>query len=166
MENYFRKCYDVNQVKKEFRRLLFQFHSDINKNSSDDKTKSLILQYHDKLKRLNNSQSNMENKKFTYVYDVKTESIIIEKINELLNLSMRDVEILLIGSFLWVNGSTIEYKEHLKLMGFRWQSIKKSWFYTPLKYKKVYSKTSLEDIKIKYGVNYIDNKKNLIDVKI
>jgi hypothetical protein len=166
MENYFENCFNVTQVKTQFRKLLFQFHSDINKNSNDDKTKELISQYKIKLKKLHNTQDKNNNKNYTYVYEDKTENGIIEKLNLLRGLSMKDVEILLIGSFIWINGNTKEHKENLKNIGFRWQRIKQSWYFTPLKYKKIYSYTKLEDIKNKYGFQYIANKSNLIDKQI
>ena len=73
----------------------------------------------------------------------------LEKIISLI-LHFENINIELIGSWIWVNGDTKEIKEKLKEIGFKWESKKKMWYYGEMKAKNPNPK-SMEEIKTKYG---------------
>jgi len=156
----------LEQTKKRFNELIKQFHSDLN-GGDDSETKLIILEYKEKLKRLDGSK----NDKFTYFYNETIENILIDKIKSLFSLKMKNVKIGLVGFFIWVEGlETKNFKDDLKNMGLRYSVKNKAWYFTK-NYKPIYNKNiKLQDIKNIYGYQEIkenhttkeNNNNNLI----
>lgn len=77
----------------------------------------------------------------------------IKVINAIINLN---IEIEICGSWVWVSGSTYSCKDDLKSNGFQWASKKKMWFWhDPEAPVKSHGKTSMNDIRTKYGSEVI-----------
>ena len=72
-------------------------------------------------------------------------------INELIKYD--DINIDIIGSWLWVGGNTYAIKDELKLLGFKWSKGKSKWYFTKdiTTAKKRYGKKSYDDLKSIYG---------------
>ena len=67
-------------------------------------------------------------------------------------LKMVDIEIEIIGCFVWVTGNTKPYREHLKALKFQWHSKKCAWYLKPEDYKRQSRKDyTLEEIRLMYG---------------
>lgn len=63
------------------------------------------------------------------------------------------INVLLVGTWLWIDGDTKPVKEQLKSLGFRWHSQKKMWYMSLSgEYFKTKTKTHFIDIAMKYGV--------------
>ena len=83
--------------------------------------------------------------------------VIIEKI-----ISIPDIQIEIIGTWLWVSGKTYEYRDIFKSFGMRYAKTKKAWYYTNENtgYHKGYHK-DLDEIRNKYGSQvFTGNKAN------
>ena len=79
----------------------------------------------------------------------KETAIEIEKIISQI-LHFEDIIIEVVGSWIWLSGSTKAIKSQIKDLGFKWATKKKMWYYGEMKGKSPKQK-SMNDIKSKYG---------------
>ena len=125
----------INEAKKIYKTLAKKLHPDIGGSEED-------------FKILNEIYNNLIEHKIYFSNSSKFD-IELEKIISLI-LHFENINIELIGSWIWVNGDTKEIKEKLKEIGFKWASKKKMWYYGEMKAKNPNPK-SLDEIKAKYG---------------
>jgi len=160
--NYFKGCITPEQIKETYRELAFTFHPD--KGGDLEIMKMINAQYHDLLKGRNGLKSfTTDNQEYTYKYDESIEQAVIDKINEFISRALPNIDLLLIGNWLWITGSTKEVKDHLKAMGFKWHRDKACWFWHAGKWYGKGSKKSLADIADTYGYKkYSSNLRSTI----
>ena len=159
---YFEGCKTVQDIKSLYRKLAMQFHPD---RGGDTATMQMInLEYHEMLKRLDGFVSwDSKGKEHTYHYRADVEQQIIDKINEMLNLRMEDVNIELIGVWVWVYGAnTKKYKEDLKKAGCRWHSKRQMWYWhKKSNYRREFSGVPFEMLRQMYGSKVYDSDDSL-----
>jgi hypothetical protein len=67
-------------------------------------------------------------------------------------LKLRNIEVSLIGYWLWVTGDTKPNKKALKAESLQWHSKRKCWYYKPAGWKKAKrSNADLSELAVKYG---------------
>ena len=125
----------INEAKKIYKILAKKLHPDIGGSEED-------------FKILNEIYNNLIEHKIYFSNSSKFD-IELEKIISLI-LHFENINIELVGSWIWVSGDTKEIKEKLKEIGFKWASKKKMWYYGEMKAKNPNPK-SMEEIKTKYG---------------
>ena len=125
----------INEAKKIYKTLAKNLHPDIGGSEED-------------FKILNEIYNNLIEHKIYFSNSSKID-IELEKIISLI-LHFENINIELVGSWIWVSGDTKEIKEKLKEIGFKWASKKKMWYYGEMKAKNPNPK-SMEEIKTKYG---------------
>ena len=125
----------INEAKKIYKTLAKKLHPDIGGSEED-------------FKILNEIYNNLIEHKIYFSNSSKID-IELEKIISLI-LHFENINIELVGSWIWVSGDTKEIKEKLKEIGFKWASKKKMWYYGEMKAKNPNPK-SMEEIKAKYG---------------
>ena len=125
----------INEAKKIYKTLAKKLHPDIGGSEED-------------FKILNEIYNNLIEHKIYFSNSSKFD-IELEKIISLI-LHFENINIELVGSWIWVSGDTKEIKEKLKEIGFKWASKKKMWYYGEMKAKNPNPK-SIEEIKTKYG---------------
>lgn len=137
----------INEAKKIYKTLAKKLHPDIGGSEEEFK---LLNEIYNHL---------IENK--IYFSNSSKIDIELEKIISLI-LHFENINIELIGSWVWVSGDTKEIKEKLKEIGFKWASKKKMWYYGEMKAKNPNPK-SMEEIKAKYGSETLksDEKKKI-----
>ncbi len=106
-----------NEIKQQYKKLVFKHHPD---KGGDTKDMQVINNEYEYLMKKYISCSNPKEH-----HDTSMEYPRI--INELIN--MRCVKIELMGSWVWVSGSTYHYKDKLKNLGFKFSTSKKAWFW-------------------------------------
>ena len=113
MKHYFLNLTTVFEIKKKFRELAMQHHPDL---GGDNETMRIILeQYHEALAGVDGQSSfDEQGTEHTYHYNEANEAAIAEKIQQLLSLRMKNVEVALVGTWIWVSGDT---KPHSKKLG-------------------------------------------------
>lgn len=77
-----------------------------------------------------------------------------EKLREILQhiVTMENINIEIVGCWIWVDGNTYEHKDSLKALGFKWAREKKKWyFHTEAFRKRSKKKLSMDDIRNYYG---------------
>ena len=125
----------INEAKKIYKTLAKKLHPDVGGSEED-------------FKILNEIYNNLIEHKIYFSNSSKID-IELEKIISLI-LHFENINIELVGSWIWVSGDTKEIKEKLKEIGFKWASKKKMWYYGEMKAKNPNPK-SMEEIKTKYG---------------
>ena len=151
---YYSSCYTVEETKRLYRTLAFENHPDLG--GSTEIMQAINDQYHDKLRELDGQQEKASydpKKTWTYRYDEQTEQATMDKIAEFLALKLEGVELLLIGTWLWVQGKTRESKDAIKGLGFKYNGKRKMWYFNPNPEKKTRynSRANLGDLAKKYG---------------
>ena len=140
----------INEAKKIYKTLAKKLHPDIGGSEED-------------FKILNEIYNNLIEHKIYFSNSSKFD-IELEKIISLI-LHFENINIELVGSWIWVSGDTKEIKEKLKEIGFKWASKKKMWYYGEMKAKNPNPK-SMEEIKTKYGSETLksnEKKKMLVN---
>lgn len=145
---YFNNIHTLEELRKEYKRLVKANHPD--NGGSVETIKIINVEYEICFKVLEKADpvSSDSNK-----YNMAEDEMIRTIINAIINLN---VEIEICGSWVWVSGSTYSCKDDLKNNGFHWASKKKMWFWhDPEAPVKSHGKTSMNDIRTKYGSEVI-----------
>jgi ankyrin repeat protein len=85
---------------------------------------------------------------------------IINKIAKLLDSD--EIEIEIVGSWLWISDDSKQYKNEIKEAGFRFSGAKKMWFYCcKTEYKASKTNIDIDKLRLKYGSEILKNKSQL-----
>lgn len=150
MIKYFKTCTTLEELKAEYKRLVFKHHPD---RGGDTATMQEInAEYDDLFPRLKNIHKNKDGK--TYEKDTAEAPNEFRDLIEKL-MKMEGCHIEVIGCFLWVSGNTKPYKEDLKVLGFKWHSKKLCWYKAPEGYKRRgNTQYDMNEIRDMYGVQF------------
>jgi hypothetical protein len=155
---YFNECISVEEVKYLYRKLCMKYHPD-RPDGDLLLMQSINVEYQDVLKTMNGQQTTgSDGQTFTYRYRNDIESSVIEMLDILLSLKMQDVDIHLIGTWLWLQGNTKAFKEDLKTLGCRWHRLRKCWFWHSPEHRSYQSKDNLTALAEKYGVKMFNHQ--------
>lgn len=152
---YFAAFTTVETIKAEYKKLAFQHHPDL---GGDTATMQLInAQYEAALRGVDGTESiGSDGKTHRYKYSRETEQALMAKIAELAALKISGVEVLLIGTWLWVSGDTKPHKDALKTAGLRWHATRGCWYFNPTPGKYYGSNASLNELAAQYGCEKVD----------
>ena len=161
MRKYFKDASTLEELRKQYKNLLKQYHPD-NTNGSTEITQEVNAEYnklfqvlkdkHDSNKAADASTTDCGSK-----YDFAEDEKLREVLQKIINFS--GIEIELIGNWIWVDGNTYQYKKELKEIGFKWASQKKRWYFHTEAYRKLSRKNlSLNDIRNYYGSTKVDTE--------
>ena len=106
-----------------------------------------------------NIRRNEKGEKYT-----KETSETMEEFKEVIDkiIHFKNVNIEIIGSWIWLTGDTRTYKEIIKELGFRWSKNKIAWYYHKDEFRKRSSKVlSLDDIREKFGSERVQTTRQL-----
>ncbi|MCY8497779.1 DnaJ domain-containing protein [Bacillus atrophaeus] len=126
---FFKSVTDIKELKKQYRKLAMEFHPDRGGNEDDF---ILLKEEYDQLyKQL--SKGSASHDSYPDVID---------------SLMKYNVDIEIIGTWVWVSGQTYQIKKELKELGFKWAGKKKAWFWHEGDYTKRHKKNfSLDEIR-------------------
>lgn len=143
--NYFNECKDLECAKLLFKKLALQHHPD---RGGDTET----------MQRINADYAYMCAKliraKGLNTEDAQNEFNLSEKYQSVVNaiIGLNDINIELVGLWIWVTGNTYQHREKLKESGLFYASKKIAWYYRPEEFKcSNRLSMSLDEIKSKYG---------------
>lgn len=143
---YFTNVNSLDELKKEYRRLVLKHHPDC---GGDTETmKQINIEYeqmHEQLKHAWNTTHDAEHQCTEAPEEFRD---IIEAL-----LKMDGVAVELCGCWLWLSGNTYAYKDQLKALGCSWASKKKmwSWHHKEDGSRFYRGKRSMSEIRSKYG---------------
>lgn len=147
---WFKGLGTVAAIKNLYRILARKFHPDC---GGDNHTMSQInAEYEWVLKECDGQTFRDEqDQEHTYHYNATVERAIMDKIADLLKLHMDDVQIYLIGTWIWIVGATRPYKDDLKEMGCWWNGRRNAWTWHQGQWHGRHSNGSLDDLARTYG---------------
>lgn len=145
---YFKNVSNLEELRKEYKRLLKQYHPD--NGGSEEITKAINLEYEKLFEMLKNTSSIQKEKE---QYNKEMDAAFRDILNQVIDL---DINIEIIGSWIWVSGNTYNVKETLKRLGFNWINKRKMWAWHQEEYtKKRNSNKSLDELRSYYGSELI-----------
>ena len=136
IKNLFKDCEELAQAKKVFREWAKKLHPD---KGGDEET----------FKILNEVYHHILDNELYFSSSAKFDTGLEKVISKILHFENINIEI--IGSWIWVSGETKDIKEALKEIGFKWASKKKMWYFGEMKKGKRGKEQHIEDIRHKYG---------------
>lgn len=144
---YFTNCKTAEELKKEYRRLAKELHPDLGGRKED--FQEMQNEFETMWERLKNIHINSEGETYTKE-TAETPQEFINIINVLTKL--KDIEVEICGSWIWVSGNTKAHKDILKQLKFRWANKKQAWYYHTEPYrKKSKRELSLDEIRELFG---------------
>ena len=158
MSNLFQTFPTVAEVKSEYRRLAMLHHPD--RGGDCEMMKRVNADYFVRLESLDGQKSTkgFNGQEHTYRYQPEAEHEAAALVQHLLGLDLPGCEILLIGTWVWVEGDTRPVRAALKDAGLRWHSKREMWYWSPEKKRRHYSKMSTDEMKAAYGVRYYERE--------
>ena len=146
----------LEELKKQYKQLAVKHHPDKGGNTAD--MQEINAEYDRLFELLKNTHKNAEGQ--TYTTQTETANDFKEIIEKLIRFNGIHIEIC--GSWVWLTGCTIEYREELKKMKFRWSKSKVAWYYHRDEYKKSTKRTyTLDEIRDLYGSETIKTEPQL-----
>lgn len=125
---YFNDCKTAEEVKSRFFKLAKELHPD---NGGDaEEFKNMMAEYKVAFDRLKNVHATKEGQTYTKTGEqatTETPEEFADIINKVIFFDGVTVEI--VGSWVWLTGNTMAYKDEIKAAGFWWSRNKKAWYY-------------------------------------
>lgn len=146
---YFKDCRTIEEVKQAFKDLVKRLHPDNGGNEEEFKT--MMQDYNTAFNLYKNIHTNAAGE--TYESERKTTET-PEQFAEIINkvIFMEGVKIEIIGSWVWLSGNTMIFKDQIKAAGFWWSKSKKAWYYTGEKeHQKRRGHYSMSGLRDKWG---------------
>lgn len=126
MFKYFNNCFTAEDVKTTFKDLAKKLHPDNGGNAED--FKNMMAEYTEAWRIYKNIHKTAEGE--TYEKDTATdEEGKVYSDLVMACMTFEEVTIEIIGSWIWLSGNTMFYKEQIKELGFFWSKSKKAWYY-------------------------------------
>lgn len=146
---WFKNPQTIEELKKQYKSLALQHHPDIG--GSDTEMKEINAEYDMLFGKLKNVHQTAEGTTYTSREGTnETPGEFKDIINRLIKFDGIHIEIC--GSWIWITGRTIDYREQLKQMRFRWSKSKTAWYYHYDEYRKTTKRTyTLDEIRDLYG---------------
>jgi hypothetical protein len=157
MVAYFAECHTVAAMKSLYRLLAMEHHPD---HGGDCKIMQAInAQYKQGLCRLDGTEERgSDGAPHVYRYNEAVEQAVMDKLNELLALRLPGCDILMIGTWLWIQGETRPVKDILKAVGLSWHSKRLCWYWKPYEFHGRYnSRCDLNALAATYGAAFYTN---------
>jgi curved DNA-binding protein CbpA len=132
IEAHFQSLKSLDQGKMIYKRLARELHPD--RGGDSESFKNLSNVYHRFIDDLQSKNSDI---------DIEIE----KKASEVAHY---DVDVEIVGKWIWISGDTKPIKEILKAKGFKWSKNKSMWYYGESKHRNTQS-ISMDEIRAKYG---------------
>ena len=152
---YFKDCKTAEELKKAYHKAAARLHPD---NGGDaEEFKTMQAEYMRMFDRLKNIHTNAAGE--TYEKETNENAAdYMEIINKVIHLDGVNIEI--IGSWIWLSGNTMEYKEEIKAAGFWWSKNKKAWYYNgDDKKSRRRGRYSMDQLREKWGTEEVKKTK-------
>lgn len=128
---YFNKVFTVEELKRQYRRLVLENHPDAG--GTEEAMKQINAEYEELYKTYANVHEDHKAPGKTYTtkegaHDDGYRAVI----DALAGLAAKGlITIELCGSWLWIGGDTRQYKDYIKAAGCKWSGNKKMWYWHP-----------------------------------
>lgn len=149
----------LEELKAQYKKLAFKHHPDCG--GSTVAMQEVNAEYDHLFQLLKNIRTDAHGKTYTTKTETtETAEQFRDIISNIINLQGCTIEI--IGNWIWVSGSTFQYKDILNGLKFKWCRNKKSWAYHTDDYKKrTKQQYTLENLRAMYDSEVIATNKVL-----
>lgn len=155
---YFKDCKTLEDVKKTFKELVKRLHPDNGGNQED--FKNMMNEYQtafNNLKDIHVSSTGETYRKQT----TETPEEFASAVDAVINID--GIDVILVGSWIWLDGNTYNHKDVIKSAGYLWSSKHKKWYYNGDKTKsRKHGKKTFQEIEIAYGAEIIKKSSRIM----
>lgn len=156
--NFFIGATTVEEIKARYRRLAMSHHPD--RGGDAEIMKALNREYHEALRRCHGTTTaGSEGADHTYYYNQDIEQAVMDKLADLLHLNLPNIRVMLVGTWLWIDGDTKPVKQHIKDLAFRWHHNRGKWYWHAGRYRRGQSRGEFSEIAGKYGYREFSSEK-------
>ena len=154
MRKYFSECKTAEDVKRTYKEWAKKLHPDCGGDA--EQFKEMSAEYERAFEELKTVHVNASGETYT-----KETNETAKQYSDIINsiIHFEDVTIEIIGSWIWLTGNTLPYKEQIKAAGFWWSKTKRAWYYNGDD-KKSYRRGhyNMNELRNKWGSTVIDNE--------
>lgn len=152
---FFNNCNTVEEVKARYRTLAKELHPDAGGDA--EKFKAMFSEYKHAFETYKNIHVNSQGE--TYEKETtETPDQFADIINKVIHLD--DVKVEIIGSWIWLSGNTLVYKDEIKAAGFFWSKKKKAWYYNgDTKKTRRRGRYTMEQLRYRWGSQEVHSKR-------
>ena len=146
---YFENVKTLEDLKKQYKDLVKKLHPDLSKKDTTKEFIAMKKEYEKLFKKVKDKFVNQQGEYYEQKnYEAPDEYT--DVIDQLIKISGINIEI--IGTWIWVTGTTKDKKDDLAKLHFRWSHNKEAWYYHTGGYKKKSGKNySLDEIREMWG---------------
>jgi len=148
----------LTELRKFYYKLALQFHPD--RGGKEETMKNVNNEFEIISNRLINGDTSFSpNRK---VWETKVSEEMQNKINDIVCFfSITNLQVEIIGGWLWVTGNTYPVKKDLKENGFKFSKNKIAWYWHPEGYRKKSKKQfNIDDIRTMFGSEEVNSPNN------
>lgn len=158
---WFSSCKYAEDGKKLYRDLSRKYHPD--NGWKGDELKEVTSEFRAWWEVFKNRHKPQEGHQETQHEEKAQKDINIDAFISIINaLSViPDIEIDIVGSWLWIRGNTYPYKDMIKDAGCRWSAKHKLWYWTECPYTKRHTNNTYQDLKNIFGCETIKPDKRV-----
>lgn len=158
---YFKDVRTVEELKRQYRKLVLQYHPD--RGGTEEDMKRINLEYDILLRRVGNIHESKDagetwedksGPQDRYSCNIEDLDDGFRKVIDIL-LTLDGLEILLVGEWLWISGKTRDHKETLKGIGCKWSGKRQMWYWHKPDKRRRASKESFAKICSRYGAQSV-----------
>ena len=152
--NYFEGITTLEDLRNTYRDLLKKNHPD--NGGSEEATKEINAQYKKAFEDLKKGVD-LSDKKTAIKWDDAEDAAIREALYKIIHLKNINIEV--VGSWIWVDGDTFTGRDVLKTAGYKWSRNRKKWHFAPYE-KKYYKggKMKFDEIRARYGSTEVETE--------
>lgn len=146
---FFKNCNNLEELKKEYRRLILLHHPD--RGGNEETMKQVNAEY-EKMFNLLKNKKKAEQTKTSEQETTETPQEFIHIMEKLITLEGLNIE--LCGSWLWISGNTYQHKDALRALGCMWSRSKQKWYWHGAEQAKKHRRSgtaSMSQIRARYG---------------
>jgi hypothetical protein len=151
---WFKDIRTLDELRTMYRKLALLHHPDKGGSTSD--MQEINNEYDILSRRLINGNVTFSEGRKKWEHFMSEE--IKAKLNEIIFLE--EVQIEIIGSWIWITGNTKAVKEELKLRGFKFSPNKTAWYWQSGNYRKMNGKQfTMDEIRAMWGSEEVETRK-------
>ena len=151
----FKDVHTLDELRRQYRDLIKTNHPDNGGTWTGKDFSELETEYKKLFEQLRTFDTSCTREDATKAEKMRYNTEQDEKIRDAIKkvIHLNDINIEIVGSWIWIDGNTYDCRDYLKECGYKWSKFRKKWHYTPYEcsYHRKGSKLSFDEIREQYG---------------